>query len=206
MNRIFAGLLSLLLASNVLASTTWSDAATGSQSVKAVCTATTETLTQPSGTWASGTTYAAGDVVLYANTPFVSLQADNVGNIPSVAASVSWWRAVGVSISRATTLLVTVEATTGHYISDGNGFDLYVFTPLVGKWAKFNSTPYTVPQFAALAGSSPSVMQGDSPGIGIPLLFRGNYVRVAVVPTGAGADSGAITIWHLVMDSTGSVL
>lgn len=44
------------------------------------------------GTYAAGTTYAVGDIVLSAGINYKSLQADNVGHTP--ASNATWWQAI----------------------------------------------------------------------------------------------------------------
>ncbi|MEY2688235.1 MAG: hypothetical protein RL375_2433 [Pseudomonadota bacterium] len=57
---------------------------------------TSSTLTEAEhSAYAGGTTYAAGDLVIYAHRIYESLQASNTGHTPGLTASATWWLDTG---------------------------------------------------------------------------------------------------------------
>lgn len=172
MKRIIVAALAALLALPAAAACTWAD---GSSSRVSVATCTTGTESAPTfAAYAAGTTYAAGDFVVYNGVPWVSLQGTNVGHTPS--ASSLWWSLAGLDLANVSGF--AVHAETAGTMTAGGVLKAYLWNAESKKW---NSTPDLDLTVAALARQGFAGFKVEAP-----------TARILFVPSGVGL---AVTIY-----------
>jgi len=84
------------------------------------------------GTYSAAVTYGAQDLVIYAGTSYVSLQAANIAHTPSTSAA--WWTIMGGSVTSVFGRAGAVVATAGDYTAAQVGAAGTDGTGATGTW------------------------------------------------------------------------
>ncbi len=150
------------------------------------------------GTWTAGTTYALGDAVVYNNSSYISLQDDNLGQIPDVATEY-WQQLAAAGVLGATGPIGNTGATgpTGPTGSAGlvwQGTWAVDTTYALGDAVVYNSSSYISLQDSNI-GQMPDVateywQQLAAAGVQGATGPIGNTGVTG--PTGTTGDTGAI--------------
>ena len=106
----------------------------------------------------------------------------------------------GMQLSGVAYVTVKVCADSGQTITDATSFDVYFYDYIDGLWAQWSSASLSTTK----TGARCYVLEGDSPGHGIPILSRRG--RIAVVPTAVAVSSGAITVYLYATDKNDNIL
>jgi hypothetical protein len=106
----------------------------------------------------------------------------------------------GMQLSGVAYVVVKVCADSGQTITDAQSFDVYFYDYIDGVWAQWSSSSLSTTK----TGARCYVLEGDSPGHGIPMLSRRG--RIAVVPTAVAVSSGAVTVYLYATDKNDNIL
>jgi hypothetical protein len=104
----------------------------------------------------------------------------------------------GANLDAVSAVSVLVCADASQTITGGSGVSLYFYDATAALWGK-KGTALTVP-----TGSRCAFAEGDSPGLGIPVIApRG---RLAAIPVGITVSSGGTTVYVLATGVKGEAL
>jgi hypothetical protein len=144
-------------------------------------------------------TYATTTWAVASSSATRSVKATcTTGSEAAPSATPSALAPVGVNLDTVAAVFLYLQAGSGQTVASG-WIQCYLYSPLVATWA-------TLPVTYALSSTAVRTQspQGDSPGIGIPVIGMRGWL--ACVPSSVTVSSGNVTMWMLAVGADGSTL